>query len=85
MWGFRYTFFQKYIADIITTLSTETKSLADNTNHYQQGPQFRLAFAGTAFSVKKRSTEKLRNVIQDCPVLQTFDFEASQKSPTLVL
>ena len=29
--------------------------------------------------------KKLRNIIQDCPVLQTFDFEASQKSPTLVL
>ena len=29
--------------------------------------------------------KKLRNVILACPVLQTFNFEASQKLPTLVL
>ena len=34
--------------------------------------------AQVAAAVKNKN-KKLRNVIQDCPVLQTFDFEASQK------
>ena len=33
----------------------------------------------TDFKGNEKHTKKLRNVIQDCPVIQTFNFEASQK------
>ena len=36
-------------------------------------------------SLQRRDYKKLRNIIQACPVVQTFNFEVSQKLPTLVL